>query len=127
MARLDTGPDAGQTVIPPERLLRARMVRMNRRTLANLCSITRSALDMKASLDDIGQLLANQHDSFQDALERNRQILDFCARCDAIMDCGNAERMERERDWLLAGYKKRNAHRRDWLGRLGLLAGRRGG
>ncbi len=35
------------------------------------------------------------------------------------MDGDNPERMSRERDWLIASYRKRNAHRRLWLGGIG--------
>ena len=75
---------------------------------------------MQGALEDIHQFLEHQHQHFQELIARSDDVEQFCRRCQDIIDGDDPERMVRERDWLLASYRKRNVHRRPWLARLGL-------
>ncbi|MBF0562070.1 MAG: hypothetical protein HQL37_08630 [Alphaproteobacteria bacterium] len=98
----------------------ARWQRSNMRLVEQVHRTSGSILDIQVGLDCIRRFLESQHQHFQDLIERNKEVGYFCSRCHEIMDGDDPEQMARERDWLIAGYRKRNAHRRPWLERLGL-------
>ena len=97
----------------------ARWCRSRDRLSGKLYSLSDSIYDIKLTLDRVRHFLEYQHDHFQELLDRSKDVEYFCSRCQEIMTDGNPEKMERERDWLIASYRKRNEHRKSWLCRLG--------
>lgn len=101
----------------------ARWRRSSRRLSEGLQRIAASTRDIQAAFDHIRLFLDHQHGHFQELIARSADVERFCSRCQEIIDGpggDDPDRMARERDWLIAGYRKRNAHRRPWLDRLGL-------
>ena len=101
----------------------ARWRRSSRRLSAHLHRPAASTQDIQTAFEHIRLFLDHQHGHLQELIARNDDVERFCSRCQEIIDgpgAADPDRMARERDWLLAGYRKRNAHRRPWLDRLGL-------
>ena len=98
----------------------ARWRRGTRRLAERLWSIAASARDIEAAFAGLHQFLDLQHRHFQELIARSDDVEHFCRRCQEISEGDDPDRMARERDWLLAGYRKRNTHRRPWLDKLGL-------
>jgi len=98
----------------------ARLRKGTRRLSENLQRMSLSIMDIQVAFDHIHLFLDDQHRHFQDLIARNEDVERFCSRCQKIMEGNDPDQMIRERDWLIAGYRKRNADRRPWLDRLGL-------
>ena len=115
-----TDSTARAVIIAPEILAQARL----KRSAARLSEVLRQKLalmmEIKSNLDIILILLESQRKTFQELIARNDDVEYFCDRCRVIMDCADPEQMVRERDWLIASFRKRNAHRQLWLDRLGI-------
>ncbi len=111
-------------VVTPVTVARARLRRRTRQLADQFRRISASVDDISIAFTHIRLFLEAQHRHFTDLMARNDDIEHFCRRCDEIMDGHDPEQMARERDWLIAGFRKRNAHRPSWLHRLGLRANR---
>ena len=107
-------------VVSQETLALARRRRATRRLAERLQRISAATVEIREALGRLHRFLDYQHRHFQDLIARSDDVQRFCSRCQDIMDGDDADRMARQRDWLIAGYRRRNAHRRDWLDRLGL-------
>ena len=114
-----TDDDNSETVVSYEIFAMARWRRSGDRLARQLYMLSDSILDIKIISDRVGAFLIYQHNHFKELLDRSKEVQDFCSRCQEIMMDDNPERMERERDWLVASYRKRNEHRKSWLRRLG--------
>jgi len=116
-----TENDKRVNIIGHKAVARSRLQRSVRRLSEQLQQLSQSLLDIQAYCDHVRLFLEHQHQHFQEVIDRTDDLESFCSRCQQIMDGNDADQMARERDWLIAGYRKRNAHRRPWLDRLGLL------
>lgn len=114
-----TDDDQLSNVVPHAEFALVRWRRSRDQLAGQLYSLADSINNIKLNLDIARSFLEYQHEHFQELIDRSKDVQDFCARCQEIMMDGNPEKMERERDWLIASYRKQNAHRKSWLGRLG--------
>ena len=114
----DSDPHA--EIIPPRAFAIARFDRSRRRLVKKLKQASASIYALKTQFGQVQAFLEYQHQHFQELIARSDDVGHFCKRCQEIIDGDDPERMERERDWLIATYRKRNAHRRAWLTRIGL-------
>ena len=108
------------SIIGHRSFAQARWRRSTGKLARQLRLLSASTWELQEGIAHIHWFLEDQHRHFQDLIARNDGVEDFCARCQNIMDGDDPEAMARERDWLIAGYCRRNAHRRTWLERLGL-------
>ncbi len=111
-------------IIPPVTVAHARLRRSTRRLSDQFRRIAASIDDIRTAYAHIRLLLEDQHRHFADLIARNDDVEHFCRRCNEIMEGHDPEQMSRERDWLIAGFYKRNAHRPSWLNRLRLRGDR---
>lgn len=114
-------------IIFPVTVAVARLRRSTRRLSYQFLRISASIDDIRTAFIHIRLFLEDQHLHFADLMARNDDVEYFCKRCNEIMDGHDPEQMSRERDWLIAGFLKRNAHRPSWLERLGLRGNRNSG
>ena len=107
-------------VIAPQVFEGARWRRSTQRLSLQLERLSVSTRTLAATFRHLEGFLDHQHRLLREAVDRSDEVEHFCRRCQEIIDGNDPDRMARERDWLIAGYRKRNAHRRRWLDRLGL-------
>ncbi|MEI6557447.1 MAG: hypothetical protein WCO00_03495 [Rhodospirillaceae bacterium] len=115
-----TGDRPAAELVSHRRFILGRRRRSLRRLAEGLHQLSVSVSTVQDALGRIARFFEQQHRQLQEAIVRSDEIERFCARCQEIIDGGDADRMARDRDWLLAGYRKRHAHRRAWLDRLGV-------
>ena len=115
-----TDSDTCAEIIPPRAFTIARFGKSRTRLINSLQQESDAIYELKARFDQILNFLEFQHQHFQKLIARSDDVGSFCTRCQEIIDLDDPERMARERDWLIASYRKRNAHRKGWLTRMGL-------